>query len=106
MRRLRASSLPPCTHLPSTRRRQAKAPLCEHDLIGKPVPTFPDHALERRSGPPRFLLLDLRLARNSLDPERRDAVALTPQHAKTETVEGKTLAALRDRPGLMDHEAR
>src|SRR3979409_947492 len=62
-------------------------------------------ASKRRAGPLRLFLLDLGLARHRHDPQRGDAIALAPQHAEAEPVEGETLAALRDRTRLVDHKS-
>src|SRR6266403_6395300 len=74
---------------------------------------FPGEALQgrirkskRSPRPFRLFLLDLGLARHRHDPQRGDAVALAAQHAEAEAVEGKTLAAFRDRARLMNHQTR
>src|SRR6266403_3817728 len=61
---------------------------------------------ERRTRPFRLLFLDLGLARHRDDAQRGDAIALAAQHAETEAVEGKALAALGDRARLVDHKPR
>src|SRR5215510_7079356 len=60
------------------------------------TPVFARYALSRNR----------RLARKWRDPQRRDPVALAPQDAKTETVEGEGLAGFRDRPRFVDHQTR
>src|SRR5262245_66354494 len=62
--------------------------------------------LERGPRPLRLRLQQLRLARHRHDAQRGDAVALPPQHAEAEAVEGEALAAIGDRARLVNDEAR
>src|SRR5713226_9140013 len=61
--------------------------------------------LKSRSRALRLFLFQLALARDRDDSKRGDAVALAAEHAETEPVEGKTLAALRNRTGFVNDEA-
>src|SRR5690348_10229178 len=49
-------------------------------------------------------LFDRAVPRHRHDAQRGDAVALPPQYAETEAVEGETLAAFGDRARFVDHE--
>ena len=73
--------------------------LAEADRPGSPN----QRRSERGPRPLRLWILALGFARHRRDLERGDAVALTPQHAEAETVEGKTLAALGDRARFVNH---
>src|SRR4051812_20811283 len=112
MRRWRRNSRAPCTRLRSGRRRRARpAEVSGLDLnrrpaLGKQLLRLRRQPLDRSKsgpGPLWFSLLDLGFAGRH-DPQRGDAVALAAQDAEAEAVEGETLAAFRDRAGLVDHE--
>src|SRR5258705_9569557 len=104
MRRYRRNSQVPFTRWRFMRRRRGRQAEIFFTLPGGPYRE--GEKLKRRSRPLRLFLLDLGLARHRHNPERGDAVALAAQNAEAEAVEGKTLAAFRDRARLVDHEAR
>src|SRR5258705_11136131 len=77
----------------------------DNRALGAAVAYFRKATLKRRARPLRLFLLDLGLARHRHDPKCGDAVALTAQHTKPETVEGEILAALGNRACLVNHHA-
>src|ERR1700752_2065820 len=92
----------PSTRWRSRRRRRGKR--TAENLLPRPERQG-NETLKRGARPLRLFLLDLGLARHRHDPQRGDAVTLAAQDAETEAVEGETLAPLRDRARLVNHEA-
>src|ERR1700760_4099776 len=97
MRHCRANSPVPCMRSRFTRRRPAKGSTSSVKMQCL-------RALECRAGALGLGVLELRVTRHRDNTERGDAIALPPQHAEAEAVEGETLAALGDRACFMNDQ--
>src|SRR6185437_1606476 len=103
MRLSRRNCTARCTRLPSTPKHPGKR--VRPSRLRASVEARNCATSKYRAGTLWLSVFDFALAWHRDDTERRDAVALPPQHAEAEAMEGEALAPLGNRAGLVDHKA-